>query len=336
MATGRKVSGPALILLGSLVVVAIALATSGSRLSSVVWTNLAYLRLNADSQPDAASEATAAGQAFERALGDAPANDRALRGLGLALLNEGRQDAAIRIWSDHEQIGAELARWGQRAARSGDHQQALEWYELALAIMPDIADYRYRAGLAAMADGKLDVANSHLNAALDAGRLQTIGRSDILLQLGILAQREGTAGAADLVQRYSAAIEAVDFSNEQDEVQAHFRRAEALRVANELAEALEDYRWVAQRQPNNYWAHTHGGLLAWIVDRDLVSAEAYLLQAIETEPDQKWAYRNLGEVYVGAGRYEEAARQLERVLAIDSDDELAASLLRAAAHNAGD
>ena len=108
-----------------------------------------------------------------------------------------------------------------------------------------------------------------------------------------------------------------------DRVQAQLGRAEALDKLGQPAAALEAYRRALVDAPGHYWANVHSGRLTWAVEGDAARAAAYLQEAIALDPQNKWAYLFLSDVYAESGQPELAIPLLNRVLATAPRDEAA-------------
>jgi Flp pilus assembly protein TadD len=77
--------------------------------------------------------------------------------------------------------------------------------------------------------------------------------------------------------------------------------------------------------------HEDGGLLvlegrAWLLERDMVRAQAVLLRAVRASPELAEAYRWLGYVLLKRGDPQRAAKTLHRALELDPNDAEAAKL----------
>ena len=96
-----------------------------------------------------------------------------------------------------------------------------------------------------------------------------------------------------------------------------------------LAKRYGDARGVAvSAQPKD---QEDGGLLvlegrAWLLDHDMVRAQAVLLRAVRASPEYAEAYRWLGYVLLKRGDPQRAVKTLQRALALDPDDAEATKL----------
>jgi tetratricopeptide (TPR) repeat protein len=285
--------------------------------------NTGYIFLNqglADSDPVSLSNAE---QTLERIGGQSPHNWPARRGMGLAYMIRGQLTAAMAQWSDYEGAVYESRAWAERAERLSDWITAEQWHRLSVKIDPDNGDHWYRLAQVSHQSGRNDEAIERYLIALNSPTRIDIGRSTILVRLAEAAKRVEQRDWSEVQGWYDRALKQDEFTEEREVFQARLGRAEALDHLRQYIAALEDYRWVADHQPGNYWANLHTGRLIWQIERDGAAAEEYLLNAIHINDSEKWAYRELGVIYAYAGRIKEAIEMFQQVLAIDPEDPIA-------------
>jgi tetratricopeptide (TPR) repeat protein len=150
-----------------------------------------------------------------------------------------------------------------------------------------------------------------------------------MTRLGELARRRDAPAWTEVYQWFDEALRGNDFTTQRDLFLARMGRAGAADQLKQYPAALDDYRWVADRQPGNYWASVHSGRLVWLLEKDFAAAEAYLSSAISIDDTSKWAYRELAHVYMQSGLLEGAIELYQQVLTLDPNDSLAKEKLHA-------
>lgn len=93
-----------------------------------------------------------------------------------------------------------------------------------------------------------------------------------------------------------------------------------MRALGRPAEARDEFALVVAEQPDNYWAIVNLAQLLWQVDGDSVAAEKLYRTALGLEPDNKWGYLFLAELFAAQGQNEQARPLFERVLELDPTD----------------
>ena len=286
--------------------------------------NVAYLRLNRGlAAADAAAVQRAAGS-LTAETGTPDESRRAWRGLGVAALLAGDADAAAAAWQNVPGGAAELMLWGEQAAALGDWATARQRYELAVRLEPQNGDAWYALAWAAAQTGAADAFDLY-GRALAAGQHARYGRSNILTRRGELARNAAAPDWAAALAEFEAALRQDEFvaGEVDDRVQAELGRAEALDKLGQAAAALDAYRQTLTVAPGHYWANVHSGRLTWAVEHDAARAAAYLQEAITLDPESKWAYLFLSDIYAESGQPELAIPLLNRVLAAEPADEAA-------------
>jgi len=245
------------------------------------------------------------------------------RGLAFVYGTQGKEEQSIEAWSQVDSGLDELLHWGDVNYSWKQNEEALGWYTRAVMLAPNDGDIAYKIGLAHEGLNEWDQA---LDSYKEANSKELISTSsgDIFYRIGYLQFRkvnppELEAALASL----DHAISTNDFSVENLEIQSHYQRGELLRRMNRQREALAEFMWVTGQQPEHYSALVSQGVLAWQLDQDFAQASTSLQKAISLQPDSKWAYRGLGQVYEQRGQEDEAIAAYRMVLSIDPEDSLA-------------
>lgn len=263
------------------------------------------------------------------AVGVDDANRAAWRALGLVQLWKGDEDGAIEAWTRAGDMLIELQAWAQKARLADHYQEALLWYERALRLEDPSGDVWVEIGEVHETTEDWPKALVAYERALPLPLLHA-HRSDVYYRMGwILLHQMDPPDLTAALAAFDAAVGEDDFSSDDQRIDSHYERAEALRRLDRGAEALQEFEWVVQQQPHNYWALLFLGTLSWQKNQDFVLAEEMVQRAIQTKPDTKWAYRALALIYEQSGRSEKAIAFFQRVLDLDPLDELARTRLNA-------
>lgn len=299
--------------------------------SSAFWENVGWLNLSqAVSMPtEDRGEALALAEGYLRKAVDAgPENCSAWRGWGYVLSYQGRAEEATLAWNMCPGMAEELIERGLQAQKNGLYEQALVWYRRAIALDPQDGDLWVQMALMSQQAEHTQEALLFFDQATSRP-LDKTGRSDIFYYIGSLHLKE--TEPPDFYSALAAldtAIEINRFSEPSLQVQCHYLRAEVLRHLDFAEKAWEDYAWVVARQPEHYWAHVYLGQLYWQIYRNADLAEEALFAATLIEPDLKWAYYQLAQIYQETGQICKAKDMYERVLELDPTDERAVNGLR--------
>jgi tetratricopeptide (TPR) repeat protein len=286
--------------------------------------NTSYILLNRSmATADVAAPASTL-KALEQAARKNPKVDSAIwRALGHVYALQNNESEAISAWKKAQNkinIVEEMYHWASVSEQQGDAQGAWQWYERAIALASQTADTWYFAAQFLEEEGDVERATSYYHNGLNTGRFHEVGVSDIALRLGRLAF---TAQAwADSDHWLNLALAASDFRLADRAWEAHYIRGESWRLRGDLATAVPDYQWVVDHHPNHYWAHIRLAQVRWLEEANPGEAEALLLRALDINPDQKWAYKILGDLYLDQQRPQAAGEMYRLALARDPDDKI--------------
>lgn len=241
---------------------------------------------------------------------------------------------------------------GRIAAREGQHQAAIEHFERAVALFPDLGAAHYGLARAYRAAGRGEDAARALTAhqkfgprwpALPDPLLAAVTglRDDprALLARGVASAKEGDVGAGiaaheaalaadpSLVQAHANLLTLYGRAKNWPRAEEHYRRA--LGAGTATAELHYDYgvilgmqeRWdeaeAAYRQalelnPLHVQAHNNLGQI-FERRRDLEAATAHYAKAVAIQPSLRIARFNLGRMLMAANRLPEAITQFEKL-----------------------
>lgn len=320
--------------IGATLILSLLLAATGrgAAFLSAAWSNAGNLYFN--QARAAAGPADGALNAASIALSDAaaldPQDSATWRALGLVYATAGNQDAAISAWRNAGGMTDELRAWGTVSLWGGDYAASAVWFQRALALEPDNGEAWAGLGRAQAQQGKTEEALLALQQAVVA-EPPPHALSDLYLQIGRLQMLDpdGLNREAALAA-FDAAIAADDFSLGTRKVDAYYQRGATQWQLGEGAAALADFRWVLDRG-EHYGALVGAGVLTWQLEGDEATALALLKSAVALDPDAKWAYRGLGQVYEGTGNDAQAIAAFRQVLVRDPEDTLARERLEALA-----
>lgn len=262
---------------------------------------------------------------LRQATSDNPDNDSAWRALGYLLLEQGDEDEALAAWRHSDDMAAELFDNGTRAKSDDEHDEALAWFQHAVALAPTMVNGWLEAAFIHEQRGDLESTVAALNTGLEASP----DNSDLVYHLGRI--RMTTDQPVDwqaVLALADRAIEQGNFLHDWSQHQSHYLRGEALRNLGREREALAEYVIVTAGLPTFYWGMLRRAELTWQVEGDAPAAEQYYRAAIDLNPGSKWAYRHYARDLAAMGRQDEARLYFEKVLSLDPGDQSATDWLR--------
>jgi tetratricopeptide (TPR) repeat protein len=295
-------------------------------LGGALYQNAGYAALNssraqAQSLPSGAEpDYSLAASLFETAF-EMRKTHSSVRGLGHIYALQGNETHAAEMWAIADasiDMTAELYRWGSVSERRGDRAAALQWYERAIVLKPDLADGWYHVGRLLQNAGDTATAARYYRHSLEAAQFQNVGLSDAALSLGAISHAQENWLEAQIL--FNLAIEKSDFRYANRAWQAYYLRGETRRFLNEPHLALLDYQTGVQLNPNHYWGPLRLAQMIWLVESDMAQAETLLWQAIAIDPARKYAYSVLGDLYRQNNRNSAAEEMYRMALTIDPDD----------------
>jgi len=280
---------------------------------------------------------------YECALGAAADDPRALFGLGLLDLQQGRLDDARARIERAIAVAPGEARYriglGRTLAAAGEHRAAAAAYAGALTLHPLDPDARFGRATALQADGDALAAIAAYRAVLEVAP----DHADALNNLGVLLceAREFQDAEHSLRRALAAApthapaafnlARALQGQSRRDEAIAQYRRTLALRPDHTEAlcnlgnlyrdtgavdAAYDAYTRALRADPASVIAWNNLGCLLRSAGR-LEDAERCLRRAIELAPRHAAAHDNLGSVLKDAGGIDEAVAAFRRAVELD-------------------
>ncbi len=233
---------------------------SGDRLLSALYLTVG--------RPDAAENAAL------RALAEAPSDRISYFCLGQALMQQGRQEEAIRAWQNAN-AASYFVQDAFHRHWAGDDAAALDAYRIAVAVDPLAAptDLRVAMGWVYYDQGDKTAAETEFQGAVDQAARDTTIRDQAyaLGEKGLYYMRVGQPDKA---------VSALSMSLALEPDSAHYQL------------------WL-------------GGAYRELKQFDLALAELIPLQATATGETLGFVYSSLGEIYLAQGRYQLAADMLK-------------------------
>lgn len=296
----------------------------GREWSGLTLLNQGYVALNQALANQDKRSAVSASNIFLASVNQAPsAIDRGWRGFGFSQLAQGETDQAVSAWREIEDFDRELALWGRQAERRRVWQEAAKYYALARGLNPADSLHSYNEARMHELLDSWATAETLYRQAIETAEPDARLLSEYFSGAARMTRRSDNAQIGQVLFLYDQAVQADQFADQLSQARTLYERSQILRELGRQNEAREDLSKVISLQPNNYWAHVDLGRLEWESDRRGEVAETLLLKAIELNPEEKWAYRHLAEVYNATGDAEGADRMLREVYRLDPNDEAA-------------
>jgi tetratricopeptide (TPR) repeat protein len=254
--------------------------------------------------------------ALHRATERRPDDPSAWRALGFLKLLTGDEPSAVAAWRQADEMLPELLLYAQEAEAAGRTAEAADWYHLLPLVEPTDPVAWLELGMFYERMEEWTAAA----AAHERGLENASPNSDLFFHLA-LARRHTTPpdwpAILDLSER---ALTTDAFLHAWSLLRTHRLRGEALAALGRLDEARDEFAWVVEQQPDDYWAILNLAQLVWEVDGDSPTAEQLFNDALSLEPNSKWSYLYLAKLYVAQGRDNEARPLFERVRELDPAD----------------
>jgi tetratricopeptide (TPR) repeat protein len=188
----------------------------------------------------------------------------------------------------------------------------------------DTALEAFDAGLAAYRRGDFAAALASLGEAVDAD-------DSYMPALSLRAQVRGALGDAEGMRRDLSR----PLKNSRSEPAFRRARAEARVLAGLPAEALKDYDWVVEKDPDDVEAMLGRGRARRILG-DTAGARADFIQALKDKPDHLVARVHLARIFADSDRPPLAVKELTRALNGNRDFAMAYEVLAAVLAGQGD
>ena len=266
-------------------------------------------------------------------------NQGAWRGLGFALAGQGQEKAAITAWRTAQATTTEFI-WRGDIERAAQHfAKALEWYQRAVAIQPELSDGWYYTGLAFQGLGEWTSAQHAYERAIRIGVFDQISRSSLYYRLGVIYQQYLQPPLLNkALNAYSTAFELNDFMLESEAADCHYKRGAIYETQGlDRMLAQHEYEIAVLLNPKHEWAHLRLGVIRYRIDKNLLSAKQEIERALQLWPadtSRKWPYRYLGDLYSDAGMTVQAVAAYREALGWDPrDPQIKASLSKLEQHD---
>jgi tetratricopeptide (TPR) repeat protein len=203
---------------------------------------------------------------------------------------------------------------GVTLGQRGQHYEALELIDEALARRPGVAAYLGNRGEVLRKLGREEEAVATLRAALELDPTLATAHNN----LGMIHLRQGRSDRA--AASFQEAIR-----HRPGFAVAHVNLGEALQNLGRLPAAVHAYRKALEIEPDNAWVHVYlGHVLVELGDVNRLDEAAWHCQrACALAPELGQAQTNLGNVWNGMGRHEEALAAYRRAIALDPSLSLA-------------
>ena len=206
---------------------------------------------------------------------------------------------------------------GEAVRRAHRDEEALVWYERAVMLAPELAEPWYYIGLAYEGMEAWEKALQSYSQGLALHPRS--GMSSFYFRLGNVKHRY-LDDQQDAWTDYATALTTNDFYQEWEKAQTHYKRGELLYQWGQGEEAIEEFRRALDISPRHYWAHIQLGIAYWKTRGDARAAEAMFEEATRIYPNNKAAYRFLGDIHTAQGELIQARDAYLTVLSLDPSD----------------
>jgi tetratricopeptide (TPR) repeat protein len=212
---------------------------------------------------------------------------------------------------------------GLIAHQRGDHANAVDLIQRAIALNPDAADYYNNLGTALRSNGQLDEAIAAYQMAIT----QKDGYAAAINNLGLALKDKGNLDAA------IAAFQQVIALNPAS-IEVHNNLGRAFKENRQFEDAIAAYRQVIALNPDYAEAHSNLGNALRDIGQPGEAIAAYQ-RAIAIKPEFAEAQNNLGNALADKDRFEEAIAAYHRAIEINPAFAEAHSNLGNALRNVG-
>lgn len=227
---------------------------------------------------------------------------------GNTLEDKGLLEQALECYEAAIRVAPNLARahlnHGNVLLAMGETEAAVAAYATALTHDPDYAAAHYSMGNAHFKSGRREAALAAYNKAIELKPDfvdAEVGRALVLTDLG------------QLDEAVASYLHVLDFK--PDYAEMHYCMGDALSKLGRAAEAAKCYRQAGELKPDYLEAHSSLGSALQDLGQ-LDEAAASYRRALELKPDYLEVHGNLGNVLRNLGQLEQAAASYRRVLEI--------------------
>lgn len=308
----------------------IVLSLGRNTLRAAVEHNAGYLALNRalalnNATGQTANAWRARGVAWlSSAAARRPDRSATWRALGHLYALEGDEEQAVVAWQNAGDMRPEFLLRAQEAEAAGRFDEAHDWYWRMAVLVPD--DPATWLELALFHERQSDWAAEAevIERGLASAR---VPNGDLLYHLAFTQRQVASPDWVAILDATERALATDAFFHDWSRLQTHRLRAEALSSLGRLTEARDEYIWVVERRPDDYWANLLLGELVWKLDGDVARAEQLFRAALALDSGSKWGYRYLAQFYADRGLDEQARALFERVQELDPADPIAGAWL---------
>jgi len=217
-----------------------------------------------------------------------------------------------------------LHQLGRDAITHGEPEKAAEYFEKAVALKPNNADYHYRLanayGLATAGAGMFKGMSMGRKARAELERAVQLDPNFIAARLTLLefyVVAPAFAGGSE-----SAALEQATEIRKRDAIDGHRAFARIHTVAKKADLARKEYVDMLKEQPASARAHYFFGVYLMLTEKNYKAASDELESAVRLDPSYMPAYFQIGHVAVlAANNFARGEETLRKYLAYSPKEE---------------
>lgn len=264
---------------------------------------------------------------FEHALKITSNNYLSHNNFGIALMRQGKIDAAIEHYKKAVKIvpkyGGAHSNLGYALVKLGKIDEAIEYYNKALHINPYDTKAHINLGHLQIKLGKVDKAIKHYNKVLLIDSNNAKGHNNLAIAL----MQQGKINEA--IKHYNKVL-----LIKPNHAGGHNNLAIALMQQGKIDEAIEHYNKLLLIDPNN--AGGHGNLAIALMQQGKTDeAIEHFSEVIRIKPESAQAHFNMGAAMEKKGKLDEAAFHYKEVLRISPNPSSVRKATELALHKAG-
>lgn len=300
----------------------------GQLLFSYFWSNRGALTLNYQSRAGDGASPEAVFQAenlLQRALVYVPDNFFAQRMLGHLFVLTGQEVAAIEVWQEAGLAYEELVAWGKTAEIREQQQVAIAWYQRAALLSPQSSVPWYHMAQLYEQQEAWELALAAYQDAIERDQW-----ADLPVLVGDAYARMALIYFSRLQPPdFERTLATAEAAIQQDAFQAdwsighvHYLRGRVLWQTNRQEEAYEAFKTAVFAHDIDPNAHYWLGSAHYIVGHKVEDAIVALETSLALQPNNKWPYISLGQIYSEIGDPQQAQLAYEQALVIDPTDNI--------------
>ena len=223
-----------------------------------------------------------------------------------------------------------LIRAGETARQARQYDVAIELYRRAMQLEPDAGDPWYHLGVLYESQERWQQALNAYAHAASMPYLQNVNRSNPAYRAGLIYhQRLDPPKLDQALSSFEEALSLDDFDSDLDVAHCHYLVGYVLRQQKAQPDLyIAAFQRALALNPDHAWAHILLGMGIYARDQDLSRAESEILKVLQIDPEYKWAYYYLGDLYSGERLWDKASLMYQQALQIDPNFEAAATRLQ--------